>query len=424
MKVVRLSLPGSFEDAWFYKDRLLLWTTEGQTLEAPVEALGNAISQAAPGSGPLPQLLFTRNDWKFTALFEAMIGIPGVPSALDRLFYTFPPSPLELRLNALFDDIGAEQADGTLLDVSVYFNRFYLSTTSGLYDVDIDWEDQAITPSRGLRRRLEYRCVAASTGYGLVNASCEDNGLFTSFDEFGWVARTANDSSTPAHRPVRGARTLHRTDERSIRTAWLGHSLLNYRGAEGTSFIRSATRPSNYAGSEDRSVIVNYRPERYDLNGLLVAALRGATNARSRALRAAIHEWLEDGHTDTIGEPADFRIIANAGSNLVIESPNARVGLVKLRTPDKGPPELLSVETLLREEERIVSVARVRSGLVLESESAVDLWTDRGITRLVEGEAVRVRTFPNSKRYKDLVVVVLDKSVMLVGFYDEGFELY
>ena len=145
-----------------------------------------------------------------------------------------------------------------ILDAVFYASRLYLGTTSGLFDYDIDW--QGLTVDRS-RKRHDARCVSATAEYGAVNASCENDGLFTGYDEFGW-----------RHHPANGSADLTQSAPASLRTAWYGTDLVNYDGpTEPELLSASVERVSGGGGAtdRDRQVVTRFSSPSDDLDDLV-----------------------------------------------------------------------------------------------------------------------------------------------------------
>lgn len=391
MRVGRVSIPGSYEDAWVYKDHLFAWSTSGDLLVGSLQNLVDVADVESTDLGTAIALLFVRNDWKASALFKRLTRVTGIHAQLDEVFSHLEGDGLVLTPNEAFDDGTDGLIEGTLLSATVYADQLYFSTTSGFFDSSLDWDRGVPILPEGAHQRLPHRTVSSSIGYGAVNASCEEEGLFTNFDEFGWGSWTNN-------------RGLEQTDDLSYGTSWVGTGLLNYRGRD-VRLLEGDTAQVEDAGrrrDSEKKLLVEYSSRR-DLTSLVHADLVA---------------WLERNDMDV---PAHTRVVGNSGANLVVEteSQTLLVQMIGLSTE----PAVKSVESLPQAEEAVLSVARLAGGTVLESESSVYLWSESGVTELLALPALRVRTFPNSIRYRDMAVIVTENALHLVGAYAPEVEL-
>ena len=101
-----------------------------------------------------------------------------------------------------------------LLDTTVYNGRVYMAADSGLFHVDAGWDVGAFEWGT-VRKRHDARCIATSAKYGSISVSCEEEGLFASFDDFGVVR--------PALR-----HSMKKVAGKSIRAGWWQTNVLNY----------------------------------------------------------------------------------------------------------------------------------------------------------------------------------------------------
>jgi hypothetical protein len=391
MRVMRLEIPGEFEDAWVYKDHLLAWTTTGRLLAGPLEQVVRAADTTSTDVGTVLSLLLFRNDWKASALFRRLVQVERVQRELDKVIGAIADEDLTFDPDEVFVDESDDLLDGTLMHANVYADRLYLSTTGGLFDANLGWDAGELVLPENARQRLDRRTVSSTIGYGLINVSCEERGLFTSFDEFGWGGWN-------------GTSSLERTDDVSFGTSWLGTSLLNYRG-DDVRLLQGETEEVDGANSrrERQRLIVEYG-ERRDLLDVVVSDL-AAWSRRNK-----------------VPAPEELRLVANLGAKFVVEA-DEKTLLIQLVGAWEPDPTVRAVKELPTAGESVLSAARLAGGIVLESESSVMLWHDDGITELLALPAIRVRTFPNSIRYRDMAIVVSEGAIHLIGVYAPEIEL-
>lgn len=389
MRVTRLTIPGAYEDAWVYKDHLLAWTTSGDLICAPLGRLVELADEDSTDLGTIVSLLFTRNDWKASALFKRLTDIRDIDAIVDTLLASTAPDELTFDPESIFLDAAEDIVDGTVLNASIYADRVYTSTTSGFFDSDLSWDGGYLTLPLHSRQRLSHRTVSSSAGYGAVNASCENAGLFTGFDEFGWRGR--------------GERVLEQTDDVSMGTSWLGESLVNYRGADARLLQGETERVDSNRDRTRRRLVVEYGSP-WDL----LPFLRDELVRRNQV---------------ELDEVELTRLVANVGAKVVVEVGAHRTVLAQLVGATEEAPRLQSIKTLPVADESVLSVAKLGAGIVLEAETSVLLWRDDGITELLPLPAVRVRSFPNSIRYRDTLLVVAEDAMYLIGTYDSAVDL-
>lgn len=67
---------------------------------------------------------------------------------------------------------------------------------------------------------------------------------------------------------------------------------------------------------------------------------------------------------------------------------------------------------------RILDAKPSALGLVVETMNSVQLFTDDAWLPLLDSPALSVRTFPRSRRYRNLVSVVTEEGLFLIGLFD------
>ena len=219
MRLARLFIPGNFEDAQLYMGHLVAFTAEREVRVLALDNLAARLEVSHPDWKGLLQLCFARNDWMNSGQFEILRKNERLAAAMDAALDEIDGGELALEDGEFYLTPlgGFEQEADLVLDTALYGRRIYLGTTQGLFDYEIDWQQLQVERRR---QRHEARCVATNPKYGSINASCEEDGLFTGFDEFGW--RGAAEEA--------GAE-LEQTAPRSLRTSWYGEDLVNYESS-------------------------------------------------------------------------------------------------------------------------------------------------------------------------------------------------
>lgn len=260
MKILRLFLPGSFEDAQLDMGHLVVFTTERDTRLIELEALTNRLEKKYPDWQGILTYAFARNDWLTGAVMTSLTRNPRFAEALSTALGELAGTRLDLSRNDvdLLGLNGFDQEADVVLDTIFYGRRLYLATTSGFFDYDIDWQDLTVDASH---QRLDARCVSAVAEYGAANASCEDAGLFTGYDEFGWRGTLANGSSD-----------LDQTAARSVRASWYGTDLVNYEAPAAPALLHATVERVSVDGDardRERKVVTRFSSPTDELDPLL-----------------------------------------------------------------------------------------------------------------------------------------------------------
>jgi len=391
MRIVKLFLPGRFEDAYLYMGRLLVLTEERTLREYNLDRITDFIDTGEQGYGygyaPIATTMFARNDWlassQFKLLMQNNLLLQAFLAALDR----FPQPFLDLANAApAIIDVELRIPGHLLLDMTIYNKRLYVGADTGLYHVDLDWNTNVPMTIHTPQRRMDARCISTSANYGAVTASCGNDGLFTILDDFGWSKR----DTTPT--PTETAKT-------SIRAGWMTYDLINYATPTQPLVFRTRHEPArddDRRAERDRTVLTNIGTERISLSflfdriqqdyGIDRDAVQYTYNSNNMVF---IHTWRGDfyflGLKDIWGEEPSVRF----------------------------------TRTYKGEGTRILSAHWSKPGLVIETDERVLLFAHGEWHAIIESAVLSVRTFPKSRRFQNLVAVTTEDGVLLAGMFDE-----
>lgn len=380
MKTIRLFLPGAFEDAQLYMGHLLLFTAEGGLRAVELEPLTSRLETRYEQWRGLLTLAFARNDWLGGAAVSSLARNPTVGAALNATFDAMAGTVLELDPGdvQLRDVGGYDQPASSVLDSEFYAQRMYLGTTGGLFHFDLDVEDLVVSPAQ---RRIDARCVAATAEYGTINASCEADGLFSGFDEFGWTRRAPRAS-------------LEQTAGRSVRAAYLGTDLVNYERAAEPELLEGEVEqvdaePDDLYGHQ-RKVVTSFGAPSPDPDGVI------AELERER------------------GVPADdVQFVRNSSRAFFIDT--FEHGFFTATPTSNGVQFRHHGKT----SGRVVAVHPFPRGWIVETDFTVSVLASGRLHRLLEDEPMTVRTFEGSKRYRRLVAVCVEQGLHLISAVGE-----
>jgi hypothetical protein len=381
MRTLRLFLPGSFEDAQLYMGHLVVFTSDGDAQLVELEALTNRLETRYPAWRGLLTLAFARNDWLTGAVMTSLTRNEDFADALNVAAEGLAGTELELG----DDDVdllplhGFEQEGDVILDTVFYGARLYLGTTSGLFDFDIDWQERTVGRSR---QRLDARCVAAAAEYGAVNASCEGEGLFTAYDEFGWRSHSTN-----------GSLALQQTAPRSLRASWFGTDLVNYESQSALELLRASVEevtPDSDDIPRKRKVVTRFSRPTHDLDALVsdLTVQRGVARE-------------------------ELQFVWNSSRAFFINTYNhGFFTAAKTTTTPSGNRFTHHGAT----DGRVVAVHRFPpQGWVIETDFRAYLWAGGQLSQLLDKEPMSVRTFEGSKRYRQLIAITVEEGLHLVS---------
>lgn len=387
MKAVRLHIAGAFEDAFVYMGRLLLLTGEG-SIQAI--SMASTLDQVARGRARKALgVLFERNDRMHAkGLIRAAGSAVGSNRELTRLaseaIAVKPVVEAEIKLGI----------DYTVpLDLLTYYRRVYIATDRGLFSQDLDFDAPSTRGVGSPQRRTEPSCLAVTARYGTVNASCEDDGLFQSVDEFGWLGGA-------------DSRVMSKTAQRSRRTSWLNQGFVNYSDGGTLSLFETKTIPVPQKGGDEHEGRAIQSVHESDSAG---RSLRERLEAAELSPRDAIHVWSSLSGLFVQAHDGLFYLkFTNDSEEMDPSSPETERQAIRL---GGGFSSVLSARTFGR-------------GTVVETDDSVIAFENQQTHVLVEKPAISVRSFPSSRWYRRVIAVVLEDEVLVTSVVrDYMFEL-
>jgi hypothetical protein len=395
MKLANIFVPGLFDDAFVYMGRLLAFTTEKTVRVWNLERIAEQILNVAPRTRPAPELLFSRNDWLATGVFESMMGSPRTLKSFLAQLDNFPTPHFELEAHSCDQEFDLDVASDHLLDVLIYRSRLYLGTEKGLFHRDLRWDSDGEVNADDAQRRLDSRCISTSAAYSAVLASCGDEGLFAATDDFGWTSGNNG--------------RLKRTASKSIRSAWMGDDIVNYRSSSDLTVFRA-----QYSDQENLREHHGFRDEKRERRVLIDI---GTDIVSVEDLFTSL-ERKYDIHKD------DIQFVFNSKRVFFLNTYTGRLFGSAFQVPAGiGQPGQKSGLAFLKEYassgSSIISASATRVGIVFETDSEVSVFANNTWTPIVKESAVSVRTFIRSKRFQNLVAVTLENGLLLTALFDD-----
>lgn len=399
LHIMRLDLPGLWSDGWLYKEHLILWGRDGHMYVLPLSDVANSLRDLEyPPLEIVADFLLFRNDWKASEQFGRLFTLRGIEKSFTD---NFPKETGEIVIQ--LDDatpapVGSDQIPGVILDSAIYANRVYVGSTLGLFETRFD-PDNPIE-ANPLADRMSKRVSTVTAAYSAVNGSAGEGGLWfgrMNFDDGPWWRERSN---------------FKQVADYSRGNSFADVNLLNYTDESFPGFLRSETVKEQ---SRDRSVredrrITGYR-ESTDIAMLMTSAL--ASGRRSRY-------GTPDLSPDTDGEAAD--VLGNSGKRLLVAwNESLRVVDLSLQhnrdltvRPDKSYQGIADLEI---DPYAILDTHAFGKGFLVELSNEVRLINSQGSFTLISEPVARIRTFARSRRYREVVLLIRETGVSLLGMY-------
>lgn len=365
----RIFVPGNFEDAFVYMNSLVLMTTERDLVSTNYERLLFSILPDDRRVKELASMFLLRNDYLATEGVEILFRdlglrksvLSSMGEASDELLTVVD----EWDVSSSYEEL---LGDSIVLDLQIYAQRLFAATTKGVLQTDLVVDNGEMEFARRTKR-TDARCLSIGIRYGTVAASCGDDGLLVSYDEFGQLDIEENlFSQGPS--------------ASSIRTSWLGYNLINYTGAASAEALHADYAYTRDRGRRSEAIVTGLNPD-----DQLIASEAGT--------------W----------ENADF--VFNNHSTFFVHFESGSYEIHR-RSWSRGKLGAVA-STSHGELPRPLSAHAIRTGMVVETYDSVNLVNEDGVTRLHEGEAITVRSFPHSKWYQNLALIVSEDGLHIVS---------
>jgi hypothetical protein len=385
MKSICLRVAGDFVDSFIYMGWLALFTSRRSVIWVKVEHLGQMLEARFPQAGRIPQLLFARNDWIPSQQTQALISAPELGKAYHAILDLLASQVHDFDLTELEhteEDIAL--SSDAMLDVNFYYRRLYLAASDGLYHVDVSWDEDVPSLSQQCERRLDERCLSTSVGYGAVNASCGEKGLFSTLDEFGWLDATTK-------------KTTQKVAAESIRSSWFDLDVINYSRNKLPSLFRASIETHEREGagrgvSSDRKLITSLEP----VEKTTGSWLSGFLNQHDLSI-------------------AQIQFLFNSKRVLFLQTNSGKLFTIGANRNAVGEYEVRFEREYVGAAGRILGAQSTKNGLVVETAERVLLFRKGAWNEILSESAVSVRTFTRSKRFQNLVGIVGERDFMLVS---------
>lgn len=357
------------EDVFVYRTSLFAWTYDSTIWVFEIDAIEHAIRQSLVEDPQAAEAacfqLFHSNGVGANVGQHKYMNVVGERDADIEIFLDAESIPHEIFQTHL--------EANSLLDVLVYSDRTYAGTDEGLF--------QLIPPEPGVRtvlfsKRIDYACHSVSASLGSVAASCGEAGLRVLFNDFNYLAGRPSQQRNVA--PL------------SDRATFGSGGLFNFASRDMFTFLDGESEASTLQRSRvPDQVLVGVEP---------VETFASSDEQRSL--------FLEDG--------LDYTLFSR---QRLIALRDGQLSASRLRRDEYGRRIVNTVHKLGRYQGRPLSVCETSSTVLIETSTGLFSaeGASEGVDFLPVGPTVSLRTFPNSKRYLELVSRTAEDATYLLA---------
>lgn len=281
-------------------------------------------------------------------------------------------------------DLDSDLKSGQVVDLTIYFDRLYISTSRGLFHFNLepilDWQDN--NSSRAIQRSDAYT-FSTSVKFACVVSSCGSDGIMawaSDFSNSGWSEMPSSEKAIS-----------------SMRSSWIGNRLLNYPSFDHADSL--VTHPEKQAddnlivkdlGTLDfgrDSRFLHYQNNRVDIELMYNAGSKFAFVDTSGFLSFEDRQFSRQyGYSKTV--------FGNSQRKATVGQPYGAFALTPFVPEDEW-------------------TAYDNHRIGINTETGVYL-ADKNTIRIISNEeAVTCKSFPSSQKYRATVSIVNDSSIRL-----------
>jgi hypothetical protein len=410
---INLFFPGQFEDALIYGGQLVGLTHNGSLKIYDLRKVIDSFQSSLPEFELLLTLMFVRNDWLTSAQSKLWMRDKEVAKRINTAFEQFPKPYLvfdEHRQN--IDEIGLRITASVLLDFLIYNNRLYVGADSGFYHWDIHWNGELSFRHELPEKRLDSRCVSTSFGYGVVNASCGNDGLFTAINEHEFIESGS-----------RNGAAMMSVADKSIRSAWYKYNIINYSTNTSPAMILTTHEnlrslpPSSSGtrqltdGTEVMHAMIPYEPfttrEKNVVTGVASAPID-------------FHAHMEQILADHQINKESIQYTYNSDKELIIYTSDGMFYALEFRKSTGQLPTLRFTKTYKGVNNRVLSIKPSKLGLIIETDNAVYLFKNGTWNHILDSEIISVRTHEENRHLQNIVIITKEDGIILSSLFDDS----
>jgi hypothetical protein len=381
VKILRVFLPGDFEDAYVYMGWLIILTSRHSLQLYNMEQAANSIDASYPEASPVARYFFARNDWFRSGPFRAIMSHADLAKPFWRSTEAFPASLDASPHFALASEYDLGLKSSVILDLACYGGRLYIGSSDGFYDVSVDWRNPSFDGRP--RKRLDARCLSLSARFGVVNASCGGEGLFAGIGE-------VNGNGAGGDGPMRKLATA------SLRTGWLHYDIVNYATNAAPSLFPTRHEKTTRQEAADIQLVTSIQSTPFHLDYLL----------------NAIEQQTDD-------SDSSVQFVFNSSSVIFAQTTDGEIFSLGMRSQEGTPPGIAYSRSFKGARMRILGAHVCKPGAVIEADDSVLLLAEGQWTELLSSPVLTVRTFERSKRFRNLVAITTEEGLWLLSIVNE-----
>lgn len=385
MNTIKFTINVAAMDCYIYGGYLFIVRVNGDLVYIPMSRIMHKLYDAYPNYRSLLILSFSRNDYFNNSTGQIFLGIPEVRRGLqsawkhasENIVFFLDWSDIEE------DAVVICGVDSPVLDLKMYAMRMFLGCKNGLYESNLrlDEDNYTINPEK-IRKRFDAKVVGINSGYGTIILSAGNDGLFN-------AQITSDVDLKVCERPDAPV---------SFRTGWSSTDLINYEDSSVFEYLANdveklnrQVKYSRYDDNTERKRIVRIGSKKYSMSEMI---------DRTRICKD------------------DVLYSFNSSQSSFLYTKNGIYVVNLLKNNDKKDIYLSSRKRMLSDNSssivnKPISASVIPAGCVIEFFDNVIAFQGHQMIKLEDEPTMRVRTFMNSVRYRNIVATVKMNDITL-----------
>jgi len=390
MKTLKFTLEVDAIESYIYSGHLFLILLNGRIAYSPLSRIIYKLINEYPDFENLIRVSFQRNDYLNNRQAEVFFGIGEMKKSFIQLW---EKASNEIEFKIILDEYDYKIIDEVptmpVLDLKMYAMRLYIGSKEGLYEINLNSDDRYNLKPTKPQKRFDAKVTCLNAKSGEIIISSNSNGLF-----HGTFLNNSN------HLKV----VEKSVSEKSIRTGWSGYDVINYDKQNDFEYFVNETvniekKPvySKFDENSERKRITDFGSSKYGLSSLLAYSSieKDQINYCFNSSTSGFF-FMKDGSFVNINltKPKDKQLYFVSRNK---DLPTLKNGSANFLTP--------------------LSTSIVPEGCVVEYFDKVVLYQNSKVKIIETSPSINVRTYPSSKRYRNLISVTKPKEITIHSIF-------
>lgn len=399
MKTLKFTLEVDAIESYIYSGHLFLILLNGRIAYSPISRIISKLIDEYPNFENLIRVSFQRNDYLTNRQAEVFFGIGEMKKSFIHLWEK-ASEEMEFKITLNYRDfiVIDEVPTMPVLDLKMYAMRLYIGSKEGLYEINLNSDDRYNMEPTKPQKRFDAKVTCLNAKSGEIIISSNSNGLF-----HGTFLNSSNRLKV----------NEKSVSKKSIRTGWSGYDVINYDKQNDFEYYVNETEKieekptySKFDENTERRRITDFGSSKYDLSTLLT---------HSRIEKKQINYCFNSSSSGFFfmkdGSFININLNKPKDKQLYFVSRNQALPTLK-----NGSANFL----------KPLSTSIVPEGCVVEYFDKVVLYQNSRAKIIETSPAINVRTYPSSKRYRNLISVTKEREITIHSifpFKEDNFAL-